>query len=116
MPKRNGDSMSKFDKGGTLSLLWLATYAITASAQTISGDIVVAVIDQSNLPVARATLDLVQTDTNVHQSAQTDESGLYLFSQLKPGEYRLEVSNPGFQKTRVDDIPIQVGQRPRVDV
>jgi hypothetical protein len=108
--------MSKFDKASKPFLLWLATNAIAAFAQTISGDLVVAVFDQSNLPVARATLDLVQTDTNVRQSAQTDESGLYLFSQLKPGEYRLEVSNPGFQKTRVDDIRIQVGQRARVDV
>ena len=59
--------MSTFDKASKLFPFWLATYAITAFAQTISGDLVVAVIDQSNLPVARATLDLVQTDTNVRQ-------------------------------------------------
>ena len=84
--------------------------------QTISGDLVVSVADPSTLAVSGASLELIHRDTNVRQQAKTDELGLYLFSQLKPGEYRLEVSMPGFQKTLVDDIRIQVGQRARIDV
>ncbi|HYI92862.1 MAG TPA: TonB-dependent receptor [Bryobacteraceae bacterium] len=85
-------------------------------AQTISGDLVVAVVDQSDLAVSGATLELIQRDTNIGQKAQTDSLGLYLFSQLKPGQYQLNVTMAGFQRTLVDDIRVQVGQRARIDV
>ncbi len=85
-------------------------------AQTISGDLVVAVVDQSDLAVSGATLELIQRDTNIGQKAQTDALGLYLFSQLKPGQYQLNVTMSGFQRTLVDDIRVQVGQRARIDV
>lgn len=84
--------------------------------QSISGDLVVSVADPSELAVVGAALELVQVDTNTRHEAKTDELGLYLFGQLKPGNYRLTVSQPGFQRTVVRDIQIQVGQRARVDV
>ena len=69
---------------------------LPANAQIISGDLIVRVIDQSNLAVPGATLSLVDVNTNIAHSALTDSLGTYLFAQLKPGAYRLDVASTGF--------------------
>src|SRR2546422_11226635 len=90
--------------------------ALRADAQIISGDLVVRVVDPSNLIVPGATLSLTEVETGITHAAATDAQGTYLFGQLKPGPYNLEVDFPGFRTTNVQDIRIQVGQRARVDV
>lgn len=87
-----------------------------ADAQLISGDLVVRVVDPSDLIVPAATLVLTEVETGITHSGATDAQGTYLFGQLKPGLYRLEATAPGFRPTHVKDIRIQVGQRARVDV
>src|SRR5438046_8456478 len=87
-----------------------------ASAQTISGDLVVKVVDPSGAVVANSKLTLTEVETKVKAESVTDTLGAALFFQLKPGQYELEVEAPGFRKTAIGDIRIQVGQRARVDV
>src|SRR5437588_11268634 len=84
--------------------------------QTITGDLVVSVTDPSGGAVSGATLSLTEVDTNVKLSGVTDSLGASLFSELKPGHYRLEVSAPGFQRANMTDIAIMLGQRAHVDV
>lgn len=84
-------------------------------AQSITGDLIVNVTDPSGAAVATAKLTLIQSDTNVKLEGQSDPLGNVLFSQLKPGAYRLEVSAPGFQTSNVTGIVIAIGQRSHVD-
>jgi hypothetical protein len=100
----------------TLVLLLICSLAPRAEAQSISGDLVVRVIDPSDLIVRGASLALTEVDTGLLVTATTDAEGIYLFGQLKPGFYRLEVKAQGFNATMVQDVRIQVGQRARVDV
>lgn len=90
--------------------------AVSISAQTISGDLVVNVVDSSGAAVAGSHLSLFDVETNVKTESATDTFGNALFFQLKPGLYRLEVEASGFRKAEIADIRIQVGQRARVDV
>ena len=90
--------------------------ALRADAQIISGDLVVRVLDPSDLIVGGASLSLTEVQTGITHDAATDAQGTYLFGQLKPGLYRLEVGASGFRTTNVEDIRIQLGQRARVDV
>jgi len=85
-------------------------------AQSISGDLVVTVIDASEASVSGARLALTEVDTKVRLTSVTDSLGAALLQQLKPGLYQLEVAAPGFQTKTVSDIRIQVGQRARVNV
>ena len=97
----------------------LATLVLTtapAYAQSISGDLAVRVVDPSQLIVAGAALTLTEVETGIAHHAVTSGEGAYLFSQLKPGLYRLEVTSTGFQPATVNDVRIQVGQRARLDV
>jgi hypothetical protein len=91
-------------------------WASVAAAQTISGDLVVNVTDQSGSAVVNSKLTLIEVETRVKHDSVTDTLGNVLFFQLKPGQYQLEVEAPGFRRTELNDIRIQVGQRARVDV
>src|ERR1700694_5119674 len=63
----------------------------TASIQGI-------VQDQSGAGVAKASMQLVNTATNVTKVASTDVSGNYRFVSLAPGNYKISVEAPGFSK------------------
>jgi len=102
---------------GTVRLLVaLAALAPLARAQSITGDLVVNVTDASGAVVAGAKLVLTEIETNLKQELPTDALGNALFGQLKPGQYKLEVTMAGFQPQEVTDIRVRVGQRARVDV
>lgn len=107
----------KINPCSVLHAVWAALLlALPATAQTVSGDLVVNVSDPSGAVVAGSILRLTQVETNITQESITDSLGNALYSQLKPGRYKLEIEAAGFQKMEVDDIRIQVGQRARVDV
>jgi len=101
-------------------LFWLVVLLLIvaprADAQIISGDLVVRVVDPTDLIVTGASLSLTEVETGITHAAVTDAQGIYLFGQLKPGLYKLEVGASGFRTTNVHDIRVQVGQRARVDV
>ncbi|HYM09419.1 MAG TPA: carboxypeptidase regulatory-like domain-containing protein [Bryobacterales bacterium] len=98
-------------------ILLAAAFAICATlhAQSITGDLVVNVTDPSGAVVSAAKLELTAVETNVKFEGQSDTLGNALFSQLKPGPYKLDVTAPGFQKATVTDIVIAIGERARVD-
>src|SRR5437867_9550520 len=99
-----------------LSLLAsLIVLPVAAPAQSITGDLVVNVTDPSGAVVGGAKLELMAVETNVKFEGQTDNLGNFLFSQLKPGHYKLDVTAVGFRKASVTDINITIGQRARVD-
>lgn len=59
---------------------------------------------------------IVNVATNVTQSATTNSSGFYVFTELRPGTYRLTVQNSGFQTTIKENIVLNVGSQAREDV
>ena len=59
---------------------------------------------------------IVNVATNVTQSATTNSNGFYVFSELRPGTYRLTVQNSGFQTTIKENIVLNVGSQAREDV
>jgi hypothetical protein len=47
-------------------------------------------------------------DTNISSTTKTNEAGLYMFTSLKPGNYRLTVENPGFHQLVKTGIVLHV--------
>lgn len=82
-----------------------------AFSQSITGDVVVTVSDPSGAVIPKAALILTEIDTAQTVTLDSDASGIAVFSQLKPGLYKLSVSVPGFQKTQLDNITVVIGQR-----
>ena len=60
--------------------------------------IVGVVTDSSGGLVQKVAVTLINDATGVRATTSTDESGRYNFTQLAVGDYRIEVSAPGFKK------------------
>src|SRR5580765_5325219 len=83
----------------TLGLLFIGVlitpqnaWAQSATTGAVSG----TVTDPSGAVVPLATVELTSTDTNAVQTAQTNASGQYTFSSVRPGAYKLTVKMARF--------------------
>src|SRR5579884_694564 len=85
-------------------------------AQSITADLAVNVTDPNGGAIPSAKLVLQNTQENTVFTAQTNDLGTYVFTQLKPGTYSLNVSAQGFQEQQVRDISLQISQRASLDV
>jgi hypothetical protein len=102
---------------GLLVLAVCATAAATeAKAQTLYGTLVGNVTDPSNASVAAAKVAAVNADTGFSREAITDERGGYLFSDLQPGAYRINVTASGFAAFTQTDVRVSTNAVLRVDV
>ncbi|HEU5412002.1 MAG TPA: carboxypeptidase regulatory-like domain-containing protein [Candidatus Acidoferrales bacterium] len=54
------------------------------------------VTDPSNAAVPNATVRLTNTDTNTQRTTTTDQQGSYVFAEVVPGHYTLDVTANGF--------------------
>lgn len=88
----------------------------TLSAQsTTTGDVAGSVADDSGAIIPSATVTLKNLDNGGEQTATTNQSGLYHFALLKPGNYTISAATAGL-KTDVQKVAIQVGQASTVDL
>src|SRR5215469_13011115 len=84
-------------------------------AQITTSTIVGTVTDTSGAAVPNAQVAAVNTSTNLSRSAQTNGEGEYRVEFLPVGEYRVEVTAGGFEKSVRTSVVLQVGQPARVD-
>jgi carboxypeptidase family protein len=99
---------------GLLSLCLVLT--VTAWAQVQTGRIVGTIIDAQKAALPSATVTVTEAATNQTVTVRTNERGDFVVTPLNPGFYRVSVSSPGFQKTVVNSVEVQVGQSARVEV
>lgn len=92
-----------------LALLVAGVFVLQTAAQTVvTGDVVGTVTDPSSAVVAGATATLSSADVGYNQSVKTSSTGLYRFSLLKPGEYRIRVTQSGF-RTSEQSVTVGIG-------
>jgi len=81
-----------------------------ASAQFDTASVVGTVKDSSGGTVPDAKVTLTNTETGVVLSATTNESGLYRFLFLNPGQYKLVATMAGFKTFERDGIRVNVSE------
>jgi Carboxypeptidase regulatory-like domain/TonB dependent receptor len=86
------------------------------SAQQFYGAITGTVTDPSGAVVPSANVKVVNVNTNVMVALKTNSAGVYVASNLIVGTYRVEAEASGFKKSVVDNIVLQVGATPKVDL
>jgi hypothetical protein len=59
------------------------------------------VVDTSGAVIAGATVQVLSADGSVQKTAQSETNGSFILSGLAPGNYRLVVSNPGFEAKEI---------------
>lgn len=89
---------------------------LTLAAQTGSSVIFGTVTDSSGAAIAAADVTATNEATGVSEKVSTNETGNYVFPDLKNGTYTINCAKPGFQTAEHKGILIQVDQRARVDL
>src|SRR6266481_4934661 len=110
---KDSSGLREFGFGHRTSLLLVALVLIfviphSASAQataTLNG----VVRDSSGAVIPRATVTLHNTDTSTERESLTNDSGLYVFVSVPPGEYVLKVTKNGFT-TATQGLHVLVNQ------
>lgn len=102
-----------FTLGLLLAFLLLAMPSL--EAQTFYGSVLGNVKDVSGAIVVGSAVTLTNVGTNVSLTAKTDSNGDYRFLSLYPGNYRLDISRPGFKHFTHDSITVNVQSAVRVD-
>ena len=90
-----------------------AALAFPASAQTPSGEISGTVLDASGSVLPGVRVTLTNAATNAIRLTQTNESGVYVFPAVPPGNYTLKVELEGFSTAQQTNINVQVGSANR---
>jgi hypothetical protein len=104
----------KFNLFLTIVAIILST--VPASGQTSNGTILGTITDSSHAVMANVQVSLTDTGTNSQRSETTNTTGYFVFSNLAPGTYRIDVQQPGFEKTVRSDIGLDANTTVRVDL
>ena len=74
------------------------------------------VTDRSGGAVPEASIKIENQKTGVQATNVTNAQGVFLAPYLIPGEYRLTVEKPGFEKSVTSDIRLSVQQTIDLDI
>src|SRR5437588_2909885 len=105
-----------FKGGGPMFRFLLAVAVVitlfcgSIAGQTATGIVQGRVTDATGAAVPGAKVEVENQQTGVHQSLVSNNEGFFYQSFLIPGEYRVSVEKPGFQKYITNNIRVDVGQ------
>ncbi len=77
----------------------LAILLASVAFAQFTGSVQGVVLDPSGAGVSKAAVRIVNRDTQITQTATTDDSGNYRFVSLAPGNYTITVEAAGFSKS-----------------
>ena len=92
------------------------TCAHVVDAQAVKGALLGNIVDSSGLALPGVTVTITEVNTNISYSAITNESGNYVFSNLKDGTYRVSGELSGFRRVVRDGVDVPVNATVRVDL
>jgi hypothetical protein len=104
-------SLVRFGAFATLLCLAVAAYGQTVT----TGDLTGTVRDASGAVVPAATVTLKSTDTGEARTEQTNSSGAYRFTFVKPGNYTISAGSAGLVSDTTK-VVIEVGQAITLDI
>ena len=97
------------------SLLLLFTSSLPLQAQVLYGSVTGNVTDASGALVSGARVTALEVQTGVNQTATTDASGIYRFTTLLPGTYKVTINASGFSTQETPDVLVKVNEVARVN-
>ena len=89
-------------------------FAGVSKAQVTTGTISGTVTDPNGAVVPGAVVKATNQDTNSTRQTSSDDDGRFSFTLLPPGNYRVEVTAPGFQTYQADTV-VNITQTTPVD-
>ena len=99
-----------------LVILVIAAGSIPLAAQQFYGTITGSVTDPSGAVVPNASVKVTNIATNAKIAVKTSNAGVYVANNLVVGTYRVEAEAAGFKKSVADDVRVEVGASPQVNL
>ncbi len=99
-----------------VALLVLVSAGGVGNAQVLYGSLTGNVTDPSSAAVVGAKVEALNVDTGVAPQASTDERGVFLFSNLQPGTYKVTFTARSFKTVVADNVRINANEVRRVDM
>ena len=93
-----------------------AVWTPAALGQTATGQIEGRVVDPSGGAVPQADVVVLNVDTGVKRTVQSDATGRYTVPLLQPGQYRIAVGKTGFKPVEIPNVRLEVNQTLAQDV
>lgn len=90
-------------------LLFSLTAGRALGQATSSSSISGVVTDQQGAAIPGTEVKLIDPSTNATLTASANESGRYIFLNVKSGQYSLTFSKTGFNAYRVEAVSVEVG-------
>ena len=91
--------------------LFCLVFSVSLSAQTEVASLVGTVRDAQGGVIPGVEVQATRLDTGIVTTSVTNGAGLYLFTGLQPGRYRLVVRKQGFKEAVVDELVLSVQDR-----
>src|SRR5713101_8443164 len=111
---KDSSGLRRFGFGHRLSLLLVALGLLFVIPQSASGQATATlngvVRDSSGAVIPQATVTLHNTNTGTDREGLTNDSGLYVFVSVPPGEYVLKVTKDGFTTATQEGLHVVVNQ------
>ncbi len=106
------------DSAGFALCAFLLCLLLSMSAMAQTGTAIVrgAINDQQGKAVAGATVTIVSAEKNFSRTQTTSEEGVFVFSALAPGAYRVDVEATNFKKVSISNIVALVDTPREVNV
>lgn len=110
---RTGINISRIAAWLAVALLFLLVPMAQAQfGSSLSG----TVLDSSKAAIPNASVRLTNTATQQTQSATSNATGFYHFSELAPGNYSVVVTATGFKKNDIEGVVVDAETPRNVDV
>ncbi len=81
-------------------------FAPRAFAQMETGSVSGRVIDESGRVISQAEIVLVDNERNLRTTIHSNATGVYRFSNIRPGHYRMQVTADGFRVVNLTQLTI----------
>lgn len=111
--------LARFHKSLRVLTMFLSVVLLVASeswGQVSKGNLTGVVRDESGAPIPGVAIQAVNTATGATRQEVSGRTGLYRFTLLDPGFYRLEAELPGFRRFVQDRVQLATGETTTVDV
>jgi len=86
-----------------------------AFGQAVTGSLLGAVTDDSGAAVAKAKVTIIETNTGIQRSAETNQSGVYVFPGLESGSYSVSAEFAGFRRAARDGLEVSANTTVRAN-
>jgi hypothetical protein len=97
-------------------LVGMLTAPRTAQAQVLYGSLTGNVTDPSGAVLPGARVEALNVNTGLARQVTADDRGVYLFTELQPGVYKVTISAANFSPVVTENVRIGANTVRRVDV